>query len=215
MSYCRFLAALFEDGRVTVPQLAPLTDEELMSGDRLIAHYEQMSRLNMPGDPPDHVSAASRWAAVRFFRAGQLTVFRNLGEAVVTEELGAALEERVTADVHYSVDLVFRFLPDLIRFASSAAENDPLVDYLRRWASEWPLSSVGVAGIDADNVSAFADNKSLIQLYADRIISTGDTTRLTDNTTRNVVRCSVGRFPDLSPRITDGLSKYNEQDQFQ
>jgi hypothetical protein len=37
--------------------------------------------------------------------------------------------------VHYSVDVVFRFLPDLARFARSAADNDLLLERPRSAAA--------------------------------------------------------------------------------
>ena len=48
------------------------------------------------------------------------------------------------ASAHYAVDLVFRFLPDLLGFANSANREDPVCGAIRRWAIEWPLSSVGM-----------------------------------------------------------------------
>lgn len=206
MAYSYFLKDLFAEGRVTAPEFAPLSDDELSAGDEVIAEYEQTHRLEMPGTPPPFVLAAGRWAAFRFFRACQFAVYRDLDEQSLKQELGQPFSEPIDAAAHYSVDLVFRYLPDLAKFAGSAAERDPLRDILRGWAIDWPLSSVGMSDVDPVVIDGFAENNSLMQLYADRIISTGDKSRLSAPAAEEAVRRALGLFTNLAPNIATTLS---------
>ena len=63
-------------------------------------------------------------------------------ECGIENQLSQDCPGPVAADVHYSVDLVFRFLPDLLKFARSSSDQDPLLEYIVRWLHEWPLSCV-------------------------------------------------------------------------
>jgi hypothetical protein len=86
--------------------------------------------------------------------------------------------------VHYSVDLSFRFLPDLVRHARAASERDALVGRLMDWANRWPLSCVGFAGAAAGSIDGFAGHPCLLRMYVDRIIAGHDVSRLTDQRVR-------------------------------
>jgi hypothetical protein len=211
MGHCQFLRDLFEDGRVTVPDYAPLADEVVRAGDELIAKYEQVYRLEMPGTAPRFVVAAGCWAGTQFFHACQFAVYRDVGAETLNDELNMPFGEPFSGDVHYSVDLVFRYLPELAKFAVSAAEHDPLLGHLDRWATEWPLSSVGMSGIEDVAIDGFVDNSSLMQLYADRIIATGDMSRLRCDAVRQVMRRALGMYPELDRGISTALSEHDER----
>ena len=45
----------------------------------------------------------------------------------MTEQLSVPCPQKASPAVCYSVDLTFRFLPDLTRLARAASEDDPLV----------------------------------------------------------------------------------------
>jgi len=212
MRYVDFLSCLFEDGRITVPEVSPLTDEVVRTGDALIAEYERVYRTEMPSEAPRLVRPAARWAGTRFFRACQAAVYRDVSEETLKEELGEPFGEPAVPDVHYSVDLVFRYLPDFSKFASSAAEHDPLLEYLHQWAKAWPLSSVGMSGIGEVAIDGFAASASLMQLYVDRVIATCDESRLSDIRVRDVVRATLGMFGGLNERISTALEEYDSQE---
>jgi hypothetical protein len=212
MGYVNFISGLLADGRVTVPPYAPLVDNEIGAGDRLIEEFESVYRLSMPLAAPRLVASAARWGAVQFFRGCQFAVYRDCGAELLSQELGAQYSGPVTPDTHYSVDLFFRFLPDLGRFAGSASAHDPLLDYLFRWGRDWPLSSVGMSGIGETSVAGFAENASLLQLYVDRVLAEGDESRLADRRVREGVHNSLGMFADLHPEISRALKKYARQE---
>jgi len=207
MGYASFLSSLLETGRVRVTGLRELTQDELRAGDRVLSAFEAQYRLDFPDEPPPLDARAARWAAVLFFRACQFAVYRDVPAQVIDEELSARCPVHPSPAVHYSVDLVFRLLPDLARFARSAAEADPLVAHLKRLGREWPLSSVGMSEVGAVDVSGFID-PSLLALYADRIIATRDVSRLSDLRVRDALKRALGLHAELSPQLSDALKQH-------
>jgi hypothetical protein len=116
----------------------------------------------------------------------------------------------VSPGTHYSVDLVMRYLPDLMNFAAGAAERDPLVEHLRRWAQQWPLSSVGIRGLGDVSIDGFAESPGLMRLYADRILARPDTSRLADPRARQAVQCAVGMHQELAGKVGQMLGQGSE-----
>lgn len=198
MSYAESLTFLFDDGRVSVPLPAPLSEEELRAGDEVISAFERDYRLDMPGDPPHLVLAAARWAAVRFFRASQFTIFRDVDAETMKTELAGNFEESSFPAIHYSIDVIFRYLPDLAKVAGAAAEHDPLLEHIGRWARQWPLSSVGMTNIEIDSIDEIVGHPSLLQLYVDRVIARYDTSRQADDRVRLAIESSLGMYPELA-----------------
>ena len=212
MGYCRFLENLLEDGRVTVSEIAPISAEELEVGDEILRRFEGEYRLELPGTVPELQVAASRWAAVNVFRTCQFAVFRDEPVEAIDKELSHSIDNPITPEVHYSVDVVFRYLPDLMQFASSATDNDPLIGHLQRWACEWPLSSVGMSEIGEVRVDDIADHPALLQLYGDRVVATGDVSRLADARVRDAVQANLGMYPQLAPKIDAALKEYDVEE---
>jgi hypothetical protein len=201
MSLASFLRSLFEDGRVHVPSLASISDAELITADAELTAFEAIYRLELPGQPPAFDLVATRWAAVAFYHACQFVVHRDLPAEALQPALGQPCSKPRSPSVDYSVDLVFRLLPDLLNLARSAAENDPLVAHLRQWAREWPLSSVGVPGLEKLDCSSFVDHPSLLALYVDRILARNDAGRLDDDRVRLAVVAAVGMHRELAGKL--------------
>jgi len=198
MSLSAFLTALFETGRVQVgPPHVDLTAEELGAAEKIVEQQAAVLRLDFPGEPPPWSAAAATWAATSLYRASQLAVYRVLDAAAIDELLAAPCAPGDPAGRHWSVDAVFRFLPDLVRHATAASPQDPLVARLRRWCSEWPLSSVGVAGITAQHEDEIAAHCGLLQLYVDRILAKKDRSRLTHPAVRAAIDRSLGGYRPL------------------
>ncbi len=56
--------------------------------------------------------------------------------------------------------------------------GDPLLDALKRLGREWPLSSVGMTGLEVSAELEFQAVPFLLALYVDRILSLDDPSRL-------------------------------------
>jgi hypothetical protein len=194
----QFLERLFEDGRVMVSAPEPVPAEELRAAEGTLAALEAVYRLDLPGEPPPLAPAAARWAAVSLFHVCQFVAYRNAGEEMMAAALGAPVPAAEAASLHYSVDLTFRFLPDLMRLARSDAENDPLLGYLRQWAVDWPLSSVGLPDVTPKSIEPVVNHRCLLNVYCDRIIARKDRSRLGDPRVEEAVKQAVGEERNLN-----------------
>jgi hypothetical protein len=211
----QFLDRLFEEGRVMVSAPEPVQADELRAAESTLAALEAVYRLDLPGDAPPVTLAAGRWAAVSLFHACQFVAFRNADEEMIAAALGGSIGfqpversigfqpvetdsskmlvlQAEAASLHYSVDLTFRFLPDLMRLARSDAENDPLLGCIRQWAIAWPLSSVGIPDVTPGSIEPIVHHPCLLNIYCDRIIARKDRTRLGDPRIDAVVQQAVG-----------------------
>jgi len=206
-----FLESLFTEGRVRVARPADVSEKELCELDQRLATFEAQYREELPGVPPPLVPEAARWGALMFFRACQFVAFRDLGAAEIDRTLGGACPGDDLPAVHYSVDLTFRYLPDLARLARNASQGDPLLAALARWADQWPLSSVGIAGARHAAVEAIAGHPCLLRLYVDRVISRRDTSRLADCRVRDGVREALGAFPELAAEMASPVEAIESQ----
>jgi hypothetical protein len=208
MSIAAFLNELFEHGRVKVPRPElTIPTADLQRAERVLREQSDVRRLEFPGSPPDLFVPAAIWAAVSYYRACQLAVYRDLDAGAIDELLGTECSVAETplpsvscplspvllsAARHWSVDPVFCFLPDLVKHASAASQQDPLIEKLRGWACDWPLSSVGMAGVEARHEDEIASHAGLLQLYVDRILAKKDWSRLSHPAVREAVRRSLG-----------------------
>ncbi len=201
MSLAAFLNSLLSDGRVRVGMPAEIAEADRRQAEQVLESFERQYRLDLPGEPPSVHLPAAIWAARVLCEACRFVAYRDLGQeamGVLSEKPNMAGDP---ASIHYSVDLTFRFLPDVLKQARTALERDPLVEHLLSWAQQWPLSSVGVAGVADVNVDAVAGQPCLLQMYVDRIIAARDWTRLADARVREAAQAAVGLFPDLAPEL--------------
>jgi len=231
-----FLEQLWETGRVSVLDLgaravSPANREESWLQLRWYAGEE---RSALPGSAPDVSRPSAEWALLRFYRACSFLVHRKLSAEEMRSALDEPAPEAPSPSVCYSVDLTFRFLPDLHRLARGVSPNDPLVEALGRWGREWPLSSVGMeSGTSQESppenaesgelppagealpvhprkaipcdLGPFWDDPCLRRLYVDRVIQRGDLGRLADPRVVEGVREALGGFPQLAPRFAEAL----------
>jgi len=197
MSYAGFLRQLLATGRVQVGPLTPITDGERIEGDEILAAFEARWRLSLAHEAPAFDLNVARSAAILVYRACQFHVFRDLGTELINEHLNSASLSKDSARGHYNVDLTMRFLPDLIRLATLVSPNDPLVTHLRRWAREWPLSSVGVADVGDIDIGLFATDSCLMQLYVDRILARKDASRRNDEHVPQWIAVAIGAYSEL------------------
>ncbi|MGI8981288.1 MAG: hypothetical protein ACR2FY_18840 [Pirellulaceae bacterium] len=203
MSLSAYLRALFDHGRVQVA--APtdcITRMDESKAEEALREQDTASRLEGPGKLPELDLAVAMWAARTCYGACQLIVYRQLDERAIAELLSAAVPPPHSPSGHWSADLTLRFLPDLLRHASVASEQDPLVTHLRSLAYAWPLSSVGIEGIVPQHVEELAASPSLLHLYVDRILAHKDFSRLEHPAVREATRQALGMHTELWPDLT-------------
>jgi hypothetical protein len=214
VSLADFLSSLWESGRVVVPAWEPLKETALREAEERLRDYDQRWRATLVGEPPAMDAAAARWGAVLIFRACQLVTYRDIGPEQVEHAWSIKPPAANSAESHYRADLSLKFLPDVLRLARAATEEDPLVGRLERLACEWPLSSVGVAfresaaaAISEPALHAILTSPSLRMLYLDRVLARQDVTRLADPRVRQEARRALGMYLELAPKIAAALGK--------
>ena len=111
---------------------------------------------------------------------------------MIAAAFGSPVPAAAPASLHYSVDLSFRFLPDLLRLARSEAEGDPLLRHIRQWAAAWPLSSVGIPDLELGSIEPIVEHPCLLSIYCDRIIALRDRSRLGDSRVDGALAQAVG-----------------------
>ena len=209
MTVARFVESLFNEGRVRVGEsvgrdghLRHPSADDLLETKSILKELELSYRANLPGDPPTVSDNALLWGAVTTFHASSFLAYRDASEEVIRQALSVPCPEAFSPSVCYSVDLTFRFLPDLVRLARAASPNDPLVEVLTALARQWPLSSVGIADVVPIDLTPFLDDDCLLQLYTDRIIATKDRSRLNEPRIHDKVRASIGLHSELAPELS-------------
>jgi hypothetical protein len=204
MSLSHFLVSLAETGQVAIsPEFAedPAIDTE---ADAVLLEMDRVSRLNLAGQAPAFLPNVALWAARLFHRGCQFLVCRDVDAAIVATALQDPCPENHSPATDYSADLTLQYLPDLIRMAQQVASADPLAQQLLAIAREWPLSSVGVRGLEKLNPDGFIAHSGLGQLYVDRILAREDVSRLGDPRVDAAVREALGAFPELC----EGIAKH-------
>ncbi|HEY2587414.1 MAG TPA: hypothetical protein VGI81_16840 [Tepidisphaeraceae bacterium] len=207
MSALEFVSSLLERGvvRVSAPPDAP------RDWRAAIVELDQMARPEMAFDPPPLVEPAAAWGLSMLYRSCQFLTYREVDAETVRRALAEPCPESARPAVCYSVDLALRYLPDVMSLTQGIASADPLVASLLGLASAWPLSSVGIKRVSNIDTGAFIIDRSLRQLYVDRIIERADVSRLDDSLVRDSVRAAVGSFAELAPAIAKSLTPVTAQ----
>ena len=165
-----FLQDLLTTGSVTLAgQSAPFAVADLAAAEALLRTYHAEDALELPHTAPAFDALAARWAAGFLYHTIQLALVRELDESIIQENL-ADFNGELTSAIIYSVDLTFRYLPDLLHLAKGLAPGDALVARLQATARQWPFSFVGTGLAEAEPEAAVLAHPALAQAYVDRII---------------------------------------------
>jgi len=200
-----FLKTLAEEGRAVVSP-APLETE---ADDALIVlrQIDELARNELALDAPPFCGGTALWAAGLFYHLCQFTVCRDIGEDRITAVCGVAPPAPRSPEVDWSADLTLRHLPKLFQLARHLSNADPLLQQMKQIAVAWPLSTVGIGGLADLRLDSFWDDPALRRLYADRIFSAGDTTRLGEARVDDLLRADLGVHSGLAPAIAARLSQ--------
>lgn len=196
MTLTAFLHDLFTEGKVVVaPTTAQFERNDLVHALDILDRRYTEDVQEMPGRAPDFLPEAALWAGQYVYRAAQLTLLRDLDEAAVVKLL-APYPGIPVAEAIYSIDLSFRYLPDLFNLARGLAPGDILVKTLRETAEKWPFSSIGIEVKDL-NTDVIYKNPSLRQAYTDRIIAAKDQRRMQEDRWQQSVYEALGDHAGL------------------
>lgn len=144
------IADMFDSIRQgSVVAISLADDETLSNGDRkqlvdFIEQSDQLARLHAPSTPPSLCIESACWAAQTMHFFVRILLNRIETEVNLPASLAASEPSGTEASHHWSVDLVFRVLPDLERRCSAANSLDPLRNTIRQVAGRWPLSATGI-----------------------------------------------------------------------
>jgi hypothetical protein len=198
-----FLKTLAEEGRAAVSP-GPLShdSEEAIA---VLRQVDELSRNGLALDVPPFSAATALWAAQLFYHLCQFTVCRDISEAGVKAACAIPCPEPRGPSADWSADLTLRHLPKLFQLARHLSHADPLVGQMKQIATAWPLSSVGMPGLEKPDPGPFIEHPGLRRLYADRIFAAGDTSRLGDPRIDSQLRSDLGEHRDLAPAIAAKL----------
>jgi hypothetical protein len=197
-----FIHSLFDHGNIQVGHPnQPIAEAEWSQADELLVQHELIHRAEFPGEPPPFILAAAIWATRALYRACQAVTYRDLSAEAFPKLLGDACPPGEAASVHYSVDLAFQFLPDLMKLASHISAEDPLLKFLQDWANQFPLSSVGIRNVTPRGMDAMLSHPVLLRYYVDRIIARRDVSRLSNPIVRQEVQRAIGSHQVLFPEL--------------
>lgn len=200
----RFLRELFGPGTITVAR-APLGAIDRDAIVAALADLDRIYRAESPGTPPTWSADVSLWAARFLYDACRALAHREIGADDVRAALSPPPPDHPSPTAHYSADLIFRALPDVVRLARGISATDPLSERLLAAAKAWPLSSVGI-DVGPVDIGPFIDDRCLRRLYADRVIERHDASRLDDGRVVGEVRALLGAHPpprELARRLTE------------
>lgn len=201
-----FLRDLFEHGYLRVdPPGTPWEAEDLRGAEQVLREAEPIHRAQFPGSPPAFCPSAALWAARCFYHACQPVTYRDLGATELARLLQSPGDcpQAAANELAYSVDLVFRFLPDLFHLVQRIAPQDPLLIHLQEWANQWPLSSVGIPAVVPAGLDAWLWDPQMVRYYADRVIAKRDRSRLAHPVVRAAVVQAIGPYADQFPELTE------------
>jgi hypothetical protein len=172
-----FLTDLLTTGAVTLAgRPAPFEDADLRVAEAVLRAYHAEDALELPHTAPAFAPEAAQWAAQYLYHTLQLALVRELDETVVHDCL-RDFDGLMTPEAVYSVDLTFRYLPDLLRLAKGLAPGDALVARLQATARQWPFSFVGTEMLAPEAEAVLLAHPALRQAYVDRIIRVRDQRR--------------------------------------
>ncbi len=144
----QFLSDLWKNGQVQVAhELKAFSAEELNEAQFILQRGYAEEQIHFPGTAPNFAVEPALWAAQYLYRAIQFILLRHLDEKAIPEHL-LPWPVPINAEAVYAADLSLRHLPGLFSFAKGLSPADPLLLELKKTASIWPFSGLGIAEAD-------------------------------------------------------------------
>ena len=211
--FASFLHQLFSSGEIALGGLDEPNAESIAEAMNVAREFVLRYRQTLPHEAPLLDEQAFQWAAINLYCGAQFIVHREVPAENVSVALGEPFPQPRTPSVQYSVDVIYRFLPDLNRFAKSASQDDPVCAAIETWSHDWPLSSVGMKKSQPYDPIRLTPNEleimkhpALRQLYIDRMILEGDSSRMQVHEICSAVEASVGIHRQLAGRLFESVA---------
>lgn len=167
----QFLSNLWKNGQVEVAhELKAFSVEELNEAQMVLELGYREAQIHFPGTAPPFAVEPALWAAQYLYRSIQFILLRHLDEKTMQEYL-LPWPVAVNAEAMYAADLSLRHLPSLFSFAKGLSPADPLLLELKKTASNWPFSGLGIAEADPVAEALLLSHPALAIAYTDRIIA--------------------------------------------
>lgn len=190
----QFIQDIIQQGKVIVDgKITPFSEEDIqLATQRLQAYYDHQQQELTATVPAFHATAAV-WAACFLYRAVQLVMLRDLGEEAVNSLL-TPFDGEISPETILSVDLSFRYLPNLMGLAKGLAPEDVLVKRMEQAAILWPFSSVGMKVEGDMHIEVIMNNTCLRRTYIDRIIEARDSKRCNNLQVKEYIQEALGDY---------------------
>jgi hypothetical protein len=191
------------EGRASVSaQASPVDDADALP---LLQQLDAFARAELALELPAFSPNAALWGARLFHQLCRFVVCRDIAEDAIKSACNSACPEPRSPQTDWSVDLTLHHLPNLFQLARHLSNADPLVEQMKKIAAEWPLPSVGIKGLENLKLDSFIEHPGLRRLYADRIISAQDTTRLGDPRLDDLLRADLGVHREIASTVASHL----------
>jgi hypothetical protein len=194
-----FLKLLAEEGRAVVsPKLLPENSEDALA---VLRQLDEFARNELALETPEFSAKAALWAARLSYHLCQFTVCRDIDAEQINAALSVPGPQTRCPETDWSADLTLRHLPRLFQLARHLSQADPLIQNMKQIAAAWPLSSVGIPGLENLHLESFIEHPALSRLYADRIVAAEDFSRLNDPRVESLLRIDLGIHHELAPAL--------------
>ena len=200
MQLVQFIQDIIQQGKVIVDgQIVPFTNEDIQQSTELLHQQYNRQALDLTGIVPAFHPEAAVWSAHFLYRAVQLVMLRDLGEEAVNGLL-IPFQGPVSPETILSIDISFRYLPNLLGLAKGLAPEDVLVKRLQEAAAQWSFSSVGMKVEGTIDVEVIMGDSCLRRAYIDRIIAARDSKRCNNILVNEHIKEALGDYaPVLWP----------------
>lgn len=159
-----------EEEVILYRNILTITDSEEESVMNFLQKEYVNESLNFPFNAPPYNPEAALWGARAVYFGAQLILYRQNGESELPT-LFPELRCELTPSAILSVDLCFRFIPELLHQLKLIDSEDPLISILENHLHKWHYSGISYPlPLDTMNFTAIFQDQCLQQLYLDRIV---------------------------------------------
>lgn len=172
----QFAHRILTTGSSEVGEPVPLEKLEREKTREVLVSFEEEFRLGLPDGLPEMNVSSAQWAMEALYRVCQLFVYRDHDVDSVLDSVRQSGPNPHDAKNQYSVFLIFRLLPSVVKRVSKVGADSPLHKVLQQWASEWPVACFYNPNLDeqwspkVSCVDSIVQSSGLLDLFCEQII---------------------------------------------